>query len=71
MMITFREFMKIREENGLFSQGQETGNTKKNKRDPNLVRGGASGFTGSGIQAGAAGPTAAGPTAAGPIRMKK
>jgi len=57
--------MKIKEENGLFSQGQETGNTKKNKRDPNLVRGGASGFTGSGIQAGAAGPTAA------PIRMKK
>jgi hypothetical protein len=71
-MLTFQEFMKLKEENGLFSQGQETGNTKKNKKDPNLVRGGASGFTGSG-SSGQGMYTGSGPGLGGmqPVRMKK
>lgn len=69
-MLTFQEFLKFKEENGLFSQGQETGNTKKNKKDPNLVRGGASGFTGSG-NAGMYAGSGPGLGSAQPVHMKK
>jgi len=69
MMLTFKEFMKIREETGLFSKGPETGNTHLDQTDPNMKFIGGSGFRKKGGMTGGIG----GGMAAGGVapRMKK